>query len=87
MIENLQERLYHLEKKQANGSWIAKIPQKRFSNYLKERVCKMKQYMNYMLIVINQNVLAILRKFSNLKNFTPRRFYWIFSEKFLTENN
>ena len=37
------------------------------SKYLKDRTCKMKQYLNYRLVIINQNILAILRTFLNLK--------------------
>ena len=46
------------------------------SKYLKDRTCKIKQYLNYILTIINQNILAILRTFLNLtkkkmKNPTP----------------
>ena len=37
------------------------------SKYLKDRTCKIKQYLNYILTIINQNILAILRTFLNLK--------------------
>ena len=44
--------------------------------YLKDRICKIKQYLNYILMIINQNFLAILKAFLNLpkkikKNSTP----------------
>ena len=77
MIESLQDDLYQLEKKKrqvkgaklcANiGSWRAKNTQKLFSKYLKDRFCKTKQYLNYILMIINQNIPAILRTFSNLQ--------------------
>ena len=39
--------------------------------------CKIKQYLNYILLIINQNILVIQRTFPNLqkyfKNFTPSR--------------
>ena len=46
------------------------------SKYLRRRICKIKQYLNYALMIINQNTLAILSIFLNLakifmKNSTP----------------
>ena len=75
MIENLQDELYQLQNKQAKGakrrasirSWTAKNAPKFSSKYWKDRICKIKQYLNYILVIINQNSLAILRKFLNLK--------------------
>ena len=71
MFENLQN-----EHKQAKGaklyvnirSWRAKNSPKLFSKYLKDRIWKIKQYLNYILITINQNILAILWTFLNLQN-------------------
>ena len=68
MIENLQDKLYQLQNKQAKGaklrakirSWRAKNARKLSSKYLKDRICKIKQYLNYILMIINQNILAIL---------------------------
>ena len=68
MIENLQDELYQLENKQEKGaklrpkirSWRAKNAPKLSSKYLKDRICKIKQYLNYILMIINQNILAIL---------------------------
>ena len=65
MIENLQNELYQLENKQAKGaklranirSWRARNALKLSSKYLKGRICKIKQYLNYMLMIINQNIL------------------------------
>ena len=48
-------------------SWRTKNPPKRSSKYLKDRICKIKQYLNYILITINQNILAILRTFLYLQ--------------------
>ena len=75
MIENLQDDLYQLENKQAKHaelcanirSWRTKNAPKLSSKYLKDRICKIKQYLNYILMIINQNILAILRTFLNLK--------------------
>ena len=75
LIENLQNELYQLENKQAKGAklranirdWRTKNVPKLSSKYLKDRICKIKQYLNYMLMIINQNILAILRTFLNLQ--------------------
>ena len=69
MIENLQNELYQLENKQAKGaklranitSWRAKNAPKFSSKYLKDRMYKIKHYLNYALMIITQNILAILR--------------------------
>ena len=83
MIENLQDELYQLENKQAKGaklranvrSWREKNAPKLSSKYLKDRIWKIKQYLNYMLMIINQNILAIQRTFfksaKKLWNSTP----------------
>ena len=71
MIEKLKNELYQLENKQAKGAklcaniriWRAKNAPKLSSKYLKDRICKIKQYLNYILMIINQNILAILRIF------------------------
>ena len=71
MIENLQNELYQLENKQAKcaklraniRSWRTKNAPKLSSKYLKDRICKIKQYLNYILMIINQNILVILRIF------------------------
>ena len=57
---------------------------------LKEKICKIKQFLNYTLMVINKNILAILRIFLNLqkyfmKNLYTKQTYATFSAKFLTE--
>ena len=75
MIENLQDELYQLENKQAKGAKLrasirscrAENAPKLSSKYLKDRICKIKQYLNYILMIINQNILAILRSFLNLQ--------------------
>ena len=51
----------------SDGSWRAKNAQKRSLKYLKDRICESKQCLNYILKIINQNILAILRTFSNLQ--------------------
>ena len=70
MIENVQNK-----HKQAKGPklWVnirslrTKNSPKLFSKYLKDRIWKIKQYLNYILIIINQNILAILWTLLNLK--------------------
>ena len=66
MIEILQDELFQLENKQAKGDELranirwgleGKKWSKPFSEYLKDRICKIKQYMNYILVIINQNIL------------------------------
>ena len=73
MIENLQDELCQLENKQANGAKLrANIRNRRSKNapkltlkYLKDRICKIKQYLNNILMITNQNILAILKTFLN----------------------
>ena len=76
MIETLQDEIYQLGNNQAKGAKLRSYirwelegenVQRYFSKYFKERICKIKQYLNYMLIIMNQNVLLILRTFSNLQ--------------------
>ena len=84
MIENLQDKLYELENKLAKDAklcatirnWSAKNAPKLSSKYLKDRIHQIKQYLHYILMIINQNTLVILRTFLNLqkkiiKNSTP----------------
>ena len=74
MIENLQDELYELENKQAKGaklrpnirSWRAKNAPKRPLKYLKGRIWKIKQYLNYILMIINQNILKSAKKMMKL---------------------
>ena len=70
MFENLQNELYQLENKQAKGAKlranIKNVP-KLSSKYLKDRICKIKQYLNYILMIKNQNILAMLKTFLNLQ--------------------
>ena len=71
MIENLQNERFQLENKQAKGakllddirSWRTKNAPKLSSKYMKDRIWKIKQYLNYTLMIINQNILAIRRTF------------------------
>ena len=71
MIEKLKNELYQLENKQAKGAKLCanirscgeKNVPKLSSKYLKDRIWKIKQYLNYILMIINQNILAILRIF------------------------
>ena len=70
MIENLQNE--HNQAKDAKlcgniKSWRAKNSPKHSSKYLKDRIWKIKQYLNYILMIINQNILEILWTFLNLQ--------------------
>ena len=47
-------------------SWRAKNAPKLPSKYLKDWIWNIKQYLNYILMITNQNILAILRTFLNL---------------------
>ena len=51
----------------SNGSLRVKNAIKPFSKYLKEGICKIKQYLKYILIIINQNnstgILKSAKKF------------------------
>ena len=72
-----------MEHKQANGaklcanirSWRAKNAPKLYPKYLKDRMWKIKQYFIYILMIIKQNILAIIKTFLNLQkklwNSTP----------------
>ena len=66
MIKNLQDELlnYKKDKKKmlnfvltAVGSWRLKNARKPFSNNLKDRICKIKEYLNYIMMITNQNIL------------------------------
>ena len=77
MIENLQDELYHLENKQAKGAKLRanikwelegeKCSRNFFQSTWKTESAKSKQYLNYILMIINQNILVILKTFSNLQ--------------------
>ena len=82
MIENLQDDLYLLENKQEKGAKLrANIRwelegekcSKTFFKVL-ERQNLQSQYLNYTLMIINQNILAILRTFSKLKKNYEKRY-------------
>ena len=50
-------------------SWKAKKAPKLSSEYLKDRISKFKQYLNYILMIINQNILrTFLIKSKTLMN-------------------
>ena len=75
MIQNLQGELYQLENKKPKGanfvlklsrSWRTKNAPKLSSKYLNDRISKIKQ-LNCILMIIKQNILAILRTFLNLE--------------------
>ena len=76
-------------------SWRARNAPQLSSKYLKQRICKIKEYLNYILITINQNILAILRTFLNLekkkknyeKFYTKRTFTAATTEFFWTIPN
>ena len=71
-------------------SQSAKNAPKLSRKYLKDRMCKIKQYLNYMLMIINQNILAILRTYLNLekknmKSPTPSKLPQLLLLNFLTK--
>ena len=49
------------------GSWRVKNAPKLFSKCLNKRICKIKQYLNYIMMIVNEKIVAILRTFSNLE--------------------
>ena len=81
MIENLKDELYRgflsIKKKNKqkvinfvltlSRSWRAKNPQTLSPKYLRYRIYKLKQYLNYILMIINLYIPAILRTFLNLE--------------------
>ena len=86
MIKNLQGEFYQLKNKQAkvvklhanmrSESEVENCSKTFFK--VRERQNLQNQYLNNILMIINQNILAILRTFSNLQNnimkyFTPQR--------------
>ena len=80
MFENLQDELTTYKQKVlkfcANiRSWRAKKASKLSTKYLKDRICKIKQYLNYILMIINQNISAILRTFLNLEKKSYEKLY------------
>ena len=52
----------------SDENWSSKNDQKPLSKFLKNRICKLKQYLSYILMITNQNILAILSMFQNLQN-------------------
>ena len=89
MTENLQDELYQLENKQVKGAkrranirrWTAKNVPKLSSKYLKDRICKIKQYLNNKYLIINQNILAILRAFLNLQKKKKKNYGKLYTKK------
>ena len=72
VIKNLQDKPDQLKNKQAKGVKLhantrLDLLKNFFSKYLKDRICKIKQHLNYILMIRNQKILAILRSFSNLQ--------------------
>ena len=62
----------------SDGNWRAKNAPKLFPKQLNDRICKIKQYLNYILMIIHKNTLSnskdIIKSAKNfMKNFTPRR--------------
>ena len=59
----------------SNRSLRVKNALKFFSKYLEEGMCKIKQYLKYILMIINQNILATLLTFSNLQKNLYEKLY------------
>ena len=104
MIENFQDELYRLESKQAKvlnfmltsgGNWRKKEAPRLFPKHLKDRICNIKQYLNYIAMTINKKTFSnpkdIIKSAKNVtKKFKPRRqlpklLLLNFLSKFLTE--
>ena len=72
--------LYQFENKEAKSAKLrAKIKwelegEKSSKTFFKVGVCKIKQYVNYIFMIINQNFLATLLTFSNLQNISTKNF-------------
>ena len=104
MIEIFQDELYRLENKQAksaklhaNITWElqGKNAPKLFSKHLKDRICKIKHNLNYILMIIKQNALtnpkdiikptkSLMRSFTQRRQ-VPKLLLLNFLAKFLTE--
>ena len=67
MIENLQDELSQLEIKESNDSKLCAEKCKCFFKVLEKQNVQNQTTLNCTLMIINQNILAILRAFSNLK--------------------
>ena len=69
-------------------SWRAKNTPNIFSKYLKYRICTIKQSLNYILRIINQNILAILRTFldpqKNYRKLYTKQTYTAATTEFLS---
>ena len=59
----------------SNRSLRVKNALKLFSKYLEEGMCKIKQYLKYILMIINQNILATLLTLSNLQKNLYEKLY------------
>ena len=104
MIGIFQDELYQLENKQAkcaklhaNIRWElqGKNAPKLFSKHLKDRICKIKHNLNYILMIINQNALTnpkdiikstkcLMQSFAQRRQL-PKLLLLNFLAKFLTE--
>ena len=76
MIENLQDELYQLENKQGKGAKLrannryeleGEKCSKTLFKVLERQNMQIKQYLNHILMIIKQNILAILRTILNLQ--------------------
>ena len=59
----------------SDGSLRVKNAPKLFLNYLREGISKIKQYLNYVEMIINQKFLATLLTFSNLQKHFYEKLY------------
>ena len=78
MIENFHDELYQLQNKEAKGAklygnWRAKDVPKLFSKHLKDRICKIKQYLNNILMIINQNTFSNPKDIIKFANFFEKK--------------
>ena len=87
IIKNLQDEFYQLENKQAKGAKLRPTIRwklegekcsKTFFKVLERKNMRNQTRSEFILMIINQNILASLLAFSNLKknsmkNFTPKK--------------
>ena len=84
MIVNLQNKLYQLKNKQEKGAKLCanirseleggKAP-KRSSEYVKDKICKCKKYLKYILMIKKQNILWTFLNLQKKKTAATTEFF------------
>ena len=84
MIVNLQNELYQLKKNRKKvlnfvltlgRSWRAKKAPKRSSEYVKDKICKCKKYLKYILMIKKQNILWTFLNLQKKKTAATTEFF------------